>query len=508
MEISEAGRKAVRQEMARCVYENFVRYMKPDYDATQIHRVLIRLLDMFAHGLIRKMIISLPPQTGKSELSSRMLPAFMLGLDPDTKIGIGSYAATIAKDFNRDVQRIIDTDEYRELFPDTYLSGSNVVTMSNNYLRNSDVIEMVGHRGSLRVVGRGGSLTSKTIDVMILDDVYKDYAEGNSPVVREAAWKWYTTVVRTRLHNDSQELIVFTRWHEDDLIGRIMQSGEQVIDVTSWDDVKDVPHGAWVRINFEAIKTGDPTELDPRQKGEALWPARHSLQKLTEARDLDPVQFNCLYQGNPSSAEGRLYAHPFKTYVTKEDYGAFIRSGNYTDVADEGDDFMASVCYDIYKSPNDYYNEQKRRFEPLLFALVTDIEYTDENTEITSVTVPAMINRNGTQRAWIESNNGGSGFEKLIRPKMRANTVPFYQGANKESRIVSNAAVVNSQVIMPFGWESRWPKAADHLTRFLRNFSANAHDDIEDCLTGIVEKEIIDGNIQPYGGGSRGVRVH
>lgn len=150
----------------------------------------------------------------------------MLGLDPDKKICIGSYAATIARDFNRDVQRIIDTANYRDLFPETYLNGSNVVTMANTYLRNSDVIEMVGHKGSLRVVGRGGSLTSKTVDVSILDDVYKDYAEGNSPIVRNAAWKWYTTVVRTRLHNDSQELIVFTRWHDDDLIGRIEKAGK------------------------------------------------------------------------------------------------------------------------------------------------------------------------------------------------------------------------------------------------------------------------------------------
>ena len=70
----------------------------------------------------------------------------MLGLDPDRKICIGSYAATIARDFNRDVQRIIDTPRYRELFPGTYLNGSNVVTMANTYLRNSDVIEMVGHK--------------------------------------------------------------------------------------------------------------------------------------------------------------------------------------------------------------------------------------------------------------------------------------------------------------------------------------------------------------------------
>lgn len=444
--------------------------------------------------------------THNSEGSSRKLPAFMLGLNPDKKICIGSYAATIARDFNRDVQRIIDTPSYRELFPETYLSGSNVVTMANTYLRNSDVIEMVGHKGLLRVVGRGGSLTSKTVDVSILDDVYKDYAEGNSPIVRNAAWKWYTTVVRTRLHNDSQELIVFTRWHDDDLIGRIEKSGETVIDIKSWDDVKDIPAGAWVRINFEGLKTGEPTEIDPREPGAALWDRRHSRAKLEAQRALDPVQFQCLYQGNPGNAEGKLYRNPFRTYVDKSEWGTYVRSGNYTDVADEGDDFTFSACYDVYKSGNEAWNEQKKRFEPILYALITDMVFTQENTEITAVTVPEMINRCGTQKAWIESNNGGSGFEKVIRKKLKAVTEPFYQGANKESRIITNSAMVNAQIIMPIGWEQRFPKIHEHLTGFLRDFPANAHDDPEDGLTGIYEKELADGDTRPYSQATRGVK--
>lgn len=444
--------------------------------------------------------------THNSEGSSRKLPAFMLGLNPDKKICIGSYAATIARDFNRDVQRIIDTPSYRELFPETFLNGSNVVTMANTYLRNSDVIEMVGRKGSLRVVGRGGSLTSKTVDVSILDDVYKDYAEGNSPIVRNAAWKWYTTVVRTRLHNDSQELIVFTRWHDDDLIGRIEKSGETVIEIKSWDDVKNIPAGAWVRINFEGLKTGEPTEIDPREPGAALWDRRHSRAKLEGQRALDPVQFQCLYQGNPGNAEGKLYRNPFRTYVDKSEWGTYVRSGNYTDVADEGDDFTFSACYDVYKSGNEAWNEQKKRFEPILYALITDMVFTQENTEITAVTVPEMINRCGTQKAWIESNNGGSGFEKVIRKKLKAVTEPFYQGANKESRIITNSAMVNAQIIMPIGWEQRFPKIHEHLTGFLRDFPANAHDDPEDGLTGIYEKELADGDTRPYSQATRGVK--
>lgn len=444
--------------------------------------------------------------THNSEGSSRKLPAFMLGLNPDTKICIGSYAATIARDFNRDVQRIIDTPKYREIFPKTFLNGSNMVTMANTYLRNSDVIEMVGHKGSLRVVGRGGALTSKTVDVMIMDDVYKDYSEGNSPIVRNAAWKWYTTVVKKRLHNKSQELIVFTRWHEEDLIGKIEKGGEKIIDIKSWDSIKNIPDGAWVRINFEALKTGEPNEIDPREPGAALWESMHSRAKLERERALDPIQFQCLDQGNPGSAEGRLYRNPFRTYVDKSEWGTFVRSGNYTDVADEGDDFTFSACYDVYKSGNEAWNEQKKRFEPILYALITDIVFTQENTEVTAVTVPEMINRCGTQKAWIESNNGGAGFEKLIRKKIKAISEPFYQGANKESRIITNSASVNAQIIMPLGWEERFPKIHEHVTGFLRDFPANEHDDPEDGLTGIYEKELADGDTRPYSQATRGIK--
>ena len=499
--------ETIVRQAARVRLSNFVRYIMPEYNATPMHRVMMRLFDMFAKGRIKKLIVQLPPQHGKSQLSSRMLPAYMLGLNPDLKICIGSYSTLIARDFNRDVQRIIDTKEYRELFPQSFTSGMNVVTMSNNYLRNSEVIEMVGRKGSLRVVGRGGSLTSKTVDVCILDDVYKDYAEGNSPIIRESAWKWYTTVVRTRLHNDSQELIVFTRWHDDDLIGRLEKSGEQFIDIHSWSDVEDVPRGAWVRLNFEAIKESEPSEIDPREKGEALWPERHSLDKLEAQRALDPVQFQCLFQCNPGSAEGRLYQQPFKTYIEKSEWGQYIRTGCYVDVADEGNDYLCALTYDIYRSDATVWNEAKRRFEPLLFALITDCEFTDESTEVTTVTVPALINRNNVQKAWIESNNGGSQFEKVIRKKIRAICAPFYQGGNKESRIITASAMVNAQVVFPFGWERRWPGLYEHITGFLRNFSANKHDDAEDCLTGIYEKELADGDALPYSHANRGVRV-
>lgn len=444
--------------------------------------------------------------THNSQGSSRFVPADILGYFPDTKVCICSYAATIAKDFNRDVQRLIDSEEYRALFPDTCLNGSNVVTVADNYLRNSDVFEIVGHTGSLRVVGRGGSLTSKTVDVMIYDDLYKDAQEANSPIVRAAAWDWFTKVAQTRLHNDSQELIVFTRWHPEDIIGKIIET-KQVIVAEKWSDLENIPDGAWVLVNFEAIKTGEPTEIDPREKGEPLWPERHSLQRLLDQKETDPLGFQCLYQGNPGDATAFLY-QPFKTWVEKSDWGQYVRSGCYIDVADEGDDFLCAMTYDIYKSENQIWNEHTKRFDPLLFALITDIEFTDESTEVTTVTIPRMINANGTQKAWIESNSGGAQFEKIVKTKVKAITVPFYQTENKESRIITNAPFVNQHIIMPFGWETRYPAFYKHITGFLRKFDANDHDDDCDCATGVYQKEIADGNTQPYAAANRGVRVH
>lgn len=484
----------------------FAQYINPKFQASPFHKAYYRILDMFASGQIQNLIIQAPPQHGKSEGSSRNLPAKMLGMFPDKKIILCSYAATIAKDFNRDVQKIIDKPEYRAVYPDTVLNGDNVVTVSANWLRNSDVFQVVNHTGEFRAVGRGGSLTSKSADVMIFDDLYKDSKEANSPIVRAAAWDWYTKVALARCHNDTQKLIVFTRWHPEDIIGKIIDS-ETVIFAEKWADFEDIPKGAWVLVNFEALKTGAPTEIDQREKGAALWPERHSVERLEQQKKIDPMGFQCLYQGNPGDAAGRLY-QPFKTWVDKADWGTPIRKGCYIDVADDGDDYLAAATYDVYKSNETVWDECKHRFVPLLYALITDIDYTDADADIAIITNSRMINEQGTQRAWVESNGGGSQYEKRLKTKVRALTYPFYQGDNKESRIVTNAPFVNQCIVMPFGWETRYPKFYRVVTEFLRKFNANEHDDASDMLTGIYEKEIADGNIQPYNHANRGVRVH
>lgn len=449
----------------------FAGAMREELRLTPMHITYYTILEAFARGMVRRLIISMPPQHGKSEGCTRLLPAYLLGINPDLRIAIASYSDTFAKKFNREIQRIIDTPDYRTIFPDTTLNRSNVVTVTSNHLRNASEFEIVGHNGSLKVVGRGGGLTGNRVDVMILDDLYKDALEGNSPTIRDAVYEWYTSVVRTRQHNNSQELIVFTRWHEEDLIGEILKR-EPYVEIKSLADLRDIPHRTWAYLNFEAIKENEPSEIDPRQPGEPLWAERHSLEALNERRAFDPHTFEALYQGHPTSKFGLLYG-AWQTY--SELPTEIVRYANYTDTADTGDDYLCSICYVVGKDGNCY---------------VTDVLFTKESMEVTEEATAMLLTRNNTRVAYIESNNGGRSFARTIqRLAPRVKVEWFHQSGNKESRILSNSATVQHNIFMPADWSVRFPEFFHHLTTFRRSFKANAHDDGADAITGIAERE-------------------
>lgn len=459
-------------QKSRELFPLFAKAMMPELFLSDFHIKYYRVLHRFAKGNIKKLIVTVPPQHGKSQGSTRLLPAFLFGKNPDLKIAIASYSDTFAKKFNRDIQRLIDSQTYAELFPETTLNGKNIVTVTSSYLRNSSEFEIVNHKGSLKAVGRGGPLTGNPVDIMIMDDLYKDAMEGNSPTIRDAVWEWYTSVIKTRLHNNSQELIVFTRWHEDDLIGRLEQR-DQVKTITSFDDLDDSYKG-WYKLNFEAIKETDKTELDARIPNLVLWPERHSYESLSEKRRLDGHSFNCLYQGNPISKEGLLYESGFNTYSELPD--SVIKKANYTDTADMGNDMLCSICYQVGKDKKIY---------------VTDVLYTDQPMEETEAMTSKMITENDTRISYIESNNGGRGFSRVIAKSCPNVSVQwFHQSGNKESRIMTNSATVMHNILFPEGWHKRWPKFYSDLTGFKRVFRANKHDDAPDVITGIVEKEI------------------
>jgi len=282
----------LRRRQARASLLDFTTYTKPDYQVNWHHRVLCEYLDKFVSGEIRRLMVFAPPRHGKSELVSRRLPAYIHGRFPDVPIIACSYSASLAHNMNRDVQRIIRSLEYQKLFPETQLFGSNVRTVADDtYLRNCDQFEIVGHRGVYVCAGVNGPITGKGFDYGIIDDPIKNEEEAYSKTVREKIWNWWGSTFYTRAEESAAILLTMTRWHRDDLAGRIEREA--------------LEHGDWTIIRFPAVVGGDVAAYDPRGPGEALWPGKYDQAALEDIHDtVGPTKWAAMYQQEPRAEGG------------------------------------------------------------------------------------------------------------------------------------------------------------------------------------------------------------
>lgn len=278
-------------------FSHFLGYSNPRYELEWFHKMIADYCQMLLEGKIKNLMVFMPPQHGKSEIISRNFPAWAFGRDPDLKIVGSSYSSDLAEQFSRSIQRTIDSREYHEIFPETYLNGTDGKYVKS-CIRNVDFFELVGHRGFYKAVGVGGALTGTPVDIAIIDDPVKDANEANSITYRQRVWDWYNTVLTTRLHNHSRQLFIMTRWHEDDLAGRILKAEPN----------------EWVVLAIPAIceqeNDGGKSE---RHIGDALWPSHHSIDKLLKQKARAPREFSALYQQHPTIEGGNIVKrHWFK----------------------------------------------------------------------------------------------------------------------------------------------------------------------------------------------------
>lgn len=293
----------------------FTEFTWPEYQANWHHEVVCDYLDKFIKGEILRLMIEIPPQHGKSELISKRATSMMLGLDPTIKIINTGYNDTYISRFNIESQNIIESPEYRQLFPETTIKGK-YQKYDGKWERNVDKFDICGYGGYYKTVGVGGSLTSFTADVALIDDVFKDYEEARSFNRRELIWNWYTTVLTTRMHSKSRLGMVMTRWHEDDLFGRIRELMKNGLGSSE----------NFVILTLRAIKEdGDNFEYDIREIGQPLWPARFSLDFLEQKKFTSEKNFNSLYQQRPSSEEGGIFKRSYfnDSYLSLPDNSEF-----------------------------------------------------------------------------------------------------------------------------------------------------------------------------------------
>jgi predicted phage terminase large subunit-like protein len=249
-----------------------------------------------AAGRARTMVL-MPPRHGKSELVSRWFPAWYLGTYPDRRVMLASYEADFAASWGAKARDVLE--QYGSVF------GIEVRADSSARHR----WDIVGHEGGMVAVGAGGALTGRGAHVLVIDDPIKSHEEAHSPTQRERVWDWFRSVAYTRLEPGGSIILVQTRWHEDDLAGRLLTQQA----------------GQWHVVSLPALAEEDDSL--GRVEGEALWPDRYPVEELEQTRQtLGSYLWSALYQQRPAPASGAVFKRAwFRTFT---DLGDAYRLGD------------------------------------------------------------------------------------------------------------------------------------------------------------------------------------
>lgn len=295
-------REVFRRE-ARESFPYFLNFIQPSYNRRWFHELIATKCQRLLNGSLGRdrLMLFLPPQHGKSEIVSRKFPAWAFGYNPKLKIIGASYSADLAQQFSRSIQRTMDSQEYTAVFGNSVLPPLGVI--GRGYSRTTDMFDTI-KGGLYKAVGIGGSLTGTPADVGIIDDPVKDALEASSVAYRNRIWDWYTDVFLTRMHNESKQILIMTRWHTDDLAGRLL----------------DREGDRWEVLCIPAIREDLDNQEDPRKIGEALWEERHSLKRLRDIEKRSPRTFAALYQQRPTINSGNIIKRDWFGHVSVAEF--------------------------------------------------------------------------------------------------------------------------------------------------------------------------------------------
>lgn len=448
----------IKKALARKSFFDYCNLKAPDFYKPD-RQYLVRLcneLQEFYESDDEVLIVNLPPRHGKSRTAGNFVE-WVLGNNKHEKIMTGSYNETLSTMFSKNVRNTIqevkvDKDKivYSDIFPGIRIKyGDGAMNLwslegsYNNYLATSPT----------------GTATGFGCTLMIIDDLIKNAQEAYNEEVLQKHWDWFTNTMLSRLEEGGKIIIIMTRWATGDLAGRALEHYKE--------------QGAKVRhISMKALQE-DGTMLCP----EIL--SRKSYEAKCKAMGIEIASAN--YQQEPIDIKGRLYTN-FKTYtkLPMDDKGnlLFTSIRNYTDTADQGDDYLCSINYGVYNGE----------------AYVLNVLYTKQPMEVTEPAVAKMLYEDKVNIADIESNNGGRGFarqvERILHEKYRTNRVQinwFHQSKNKKARILSNSTWVMNHVYFPVNWKDRFPEYYEAMTKYQKE-GKNLHDDAPDATTGIAEK--------------------
>jgi len=448
---------AVRAALARFSLKDFIIHVNQQYYAKWFHRDLCYYLDQVLARNLKRLMVFLPNQVGKSETCSRYFPAYAVGKRPNLKLLACSYNDTFAGEFNKDVQRIIQSDAYREAFPEIQIGGKGAAANNSKFeiIKNG---ELTG--GVYRCAGVGGGITGKPCDIGLIDDPIKDDAEAQSETYRNNMWGWYLGDFKARLHNDSAIIVVCTRRNEDDLSGRILarESGWKVLVIPGlYEDLR-----SYDKLYPPEIRL--PTH-DPRKEGEALWPRKHDQASYLEMKKNSERLFASMSQQRPAPTAGNMIKRSYIRYYNPATVSQFEEIAQSWDCAFEGKETSNYVACTVWGKIG----------AQLYLLLMTRGKWGAAETMEQMRRVAAMY-PNG--RKFVEKKANGAAMLDLLKSKIPG-LIPIEVSDSKEKRVyAASFAFEAGNIYFPIG--RTW---AEETVEELIVFPNGRYDDIVDTVT-------------------------
>jgi len=279
----------VQQALCRKDLLTYVEGSSTNYDAGWVHKDICNRLEKFSRDVLAKksprLMLFIPPRHGKSKIASEGFPVWHIGNEPSQSIITASYSADLSTSFSKKALALAQDDFSQAVFPK--------MTLDENSQRQNEWQTTKG--GGYKAVGVGGSLTGHGANILIIDDPVKDWEEAISQRQRDKVWDWWTSTAYTRLMPGGGVIVIMTRWHEDDLAGRLIKLMEE--------NAHDPHSDKWEIVEYPAIAERDE---EHRKKGEPLHPSRFPLSKLKNIQSAvgDRV-WTSLYQQKPRPDSGR-----------------------------------------------------------------------------------------------------------------------------------------------------------------------------------------------------------
>lgn len=299
MEKSEAVRILANKHLVP-----FILATDPNYDVSWHHELICETLEWAVSeveaGRKARIIFELPPRHSKSETATKKFPAWALGRHPDWPIIVASYSSDLAKDFGEATRDLMQEQNYQAIF--------NTRLKTDRKARDRWATDQKGY---YTAAGVGGAITGKGFKIGIIDDPFKNRKDADSLLQRDNVWKWYSSTFYTRQNDEANCIIIInTRWHFDDLTGRVLAKEEE-------NRKNNLPTENWKRICLPAIAVEDE---EFRKKGEVLWAERFSHDHLMKIKaNIDIMDWAALYQQMPLLNENAEFKKEyFKKYSPEE----------------------------------------------------------------------------------------------------------------------------------------------------------------------------------------------